>query len=84
MPRLPGYGHDRRIASSARTLLRQGQLTDQSAADLAAMARASVPDYSQLLWPTIEAVRALGGSGSIDEIVETPHQPNQPKLSALG
>lgn len=35
------------------------------------MARASVPDYSQLLWPTVEAVRALGGSGSIDEIVET-------------
>jgi restriction system protein len=34
------------------------------------MAGAPVPDYSQLLWPTIEAVRALGGSGSIDEIVE--------------
>src|SRR6266508_2976104 len=35
------------------------------------MSRALVPDYSQLLWPTVEAVRALGGSGSIDEIVET-------------
>jgi len=34
------------------------------------MAGPSVPDYSQLLWPTIEALRALGGSGSIDEIVE--------------
>ena len=34
------------------------------------MARTSVPDYSKLLWPTIEAVQALGGSGSIDEIVE--------------
>jgi len=34
------------------------------------MAGSSVPDYSQLLWPTIEALRALGGSGSIDEIVE--------------
>jgi restriction system protein len=35
------------------------------------MAGALVPDYSQLLWPTVDAVRALGGSGSIDEIVET-------------
>lgn len=35
------------------------------------MARASVPDYSQLLWPTVAALRTLGGSGSIDEIVET-------------
>jgi restriction system protein len=35
------------------------------------MAQALVPDYSQLLWPTVAAVRALGGSGSIDEIVET-------------
>ncbi|MBM7083793.1 MULTISPECIES: restriction endonuclease [Micromonospora] len=34
------------------------------------MARTSIPDYSQLLWPTAEAVRTLGGSGSIDEIVE--------------
>jgi len=34
------------------------------------MAQAVVPDHSQLQWPTIEAVRALGGSGSIDEIVE--------------
>ncbi|MDG4803559.1 restriction endonuclease [Micromonospora sp. WMMD980] len=34
------------------------------------MARALVPDYSQLLWPTVAAVQALGGSGSIDEIVE--------------
>jgi restriction system protein len=35
------------------------------------MARVSVPDYAQLLWPTVEAVQTLGGSGSIDEIVET-------------
>jgi restriction system protein len=35
------------------------------------MAVSSVPDYAQLLWPTVEALRALGGSGSIDEIVET-------------
>src|SRR5690349_16054419 len=34
------------------------------------MTAPSVPDYSQLLWPTVEAVRELGGSGSIDEIVE--------------
>ncbi|MEV6518953.1 restriction endonuclease [Micromonospora chalcea] len=34
------------------------------------MPRTSIPDYSQLLWPTVEAVRTLGGSGSIDEIVE--------------
>ena len=35
------------------------------------MAGISVPDYSQLLWPTVDALSALGGSGSIDEIVET-------------
>lgn len=35
------------------------------------MTRALVPDYAQMLWPTVEAVQALGGSGSIDEIVET-------------
>jgi restriction system protein len=35
------------------------------------MPRGTVPDYAQLLWPTVEAVQALGGSGSIDEIVET-------------
>lgn len=29
-----------------------------------------VPPYSDLLWPTLRAVRELGGSGSIDEIVE--------------
>jgi restriction system protein len=34
------------------------------------MAGITVPDYSQLLWPTVDAVRGLGGSGSIDEIVE--------------
>jgi restriction system protein len=30
----------------------------------------SVPSYADLLWPTIKAIRALGGSGSNDEIVE--------------
>jgi restriction system protein len=35
------------------------------------MAAVSLPDYLQWYWPTVEAVRALGGSGSIDEIVET-------------
>jgi restriction system protein len=35
------------------------------------MSPAAVPDYSQLLWPTIQALRTLGGSGSIDEIAET-------------
>ena len=30
----------------------------------------SIPNYSDLHWPTIEAVRKLGGSGSIEEIVE--------------
>jgi restriction system protein len=30
----------------------------------------SVPSYADLLWPTIKAIRALGGSGSINEIVE--------------
>jgi restriction system protein len=30
----------------------------------------SVPSYVELLWPTVKAIRALGGSGSISEIVE--------------
>jgi restriction system protein len=29
-----------------------------------------VPSYVELLWPTLEAIRAIGGSGSIEEIVE--------------
>lgn len=33
------------------------------------MAQVTVPAYSDLLWPTVSAVRTLGGSGSIDEIV---------------
>jgi restriction system protein len=42
----------------------------RAAAKLAAMAPVTVPAYSDLLWPTLSAVRTLGGSGSIDEIVE--------------
>ncbi|MFB9238138.1 restriction endonuclease [Plantactinospora siamensis] len=34
------------------------------------MSSARVPDQAKLLWPTVQAVRTLGGSGSIDEIVE--------------
>jgi len=30
----------------------------------------SIPSHADLMWPTIKALRALGGSGSIDEIVE--------------
>ena len=30
----------------------------------------SVPSYAELLWPSVQAIRAPGGSGSIDEIVE--------------
>jgi restriction system protein len=30
----------------------------------------SVPSYADLLWPTVKALRDLGGSGSINEIVE--------------
>jgi restriction system protein len=30
----------------------------------------SVPTHADLMWPTIKAIRALGGSGSISEIVE--------------
>jgi restriction system protein len=30
---------------------------------------AEIPQYHELLWPTITALRILGGSGSIDEIV---------------
>lgn len=34
------------------------------------MSTSSLPRYQDLLWPTIVALRDLGGSGSIDEIVE--------------
>jgi hypothetical protein len=34
------------------------------------MTGANLPQYLQLLWPTIVALRDLGGSGSIEEIVE--------------
>jgi Mrr N-terminal domain len=30
----------------------------------------SIPSHADLMWPTIKALRALGGSGSINEIVE--------------
>jgi len=33
------------------------------------MTQADIPAYSDLLWPTIVAVRRLGGSGSIAEAV---------------
>lgn len=33
------------------------------------MSDAEVPPYHKLLWPTVTALRALGGSGSIEEIV---------------
>lgn len=34
------------------------------------MSQPDIPAYSDLLWPTIVAVRRLGGSGSIDEIAD--------------
>jgi hypothetical protein len=36
-----------------------------------AMAAADVPQYTEVLLPTLQAVAELGGSGSIGEIVET-------------
>lgn len=33
------------------------------------MVHVEVPQYQQLLWPTVLAMRSLGGSGAIDEIV---------------
>ncbi len=30
----------------------------------------AIPPYSDFLWPTLQAVRAIGGSGAIDEIVK--------------
>src|ERR1700733_1816478 len=35
------------------------------------MAIADVPQYNEMLWPTLQAVAELGGSASIGEIVET-------------
>ena len=34
------------------------------------MNRVDIPPYQELLWPTLLAVRDLGGSGSIEEVVE--------------
>lgn len=34
------------------------------------MSTSVVPPYTELLWPTVSAVRGLGGSGSIDEVNE--------------
>ena len=33
--------------------------------------RVTVPKYQDLLWPTVQALRELGGSGSIAEIEQT-------------
>lgn len=35
------------------------------------MTDVSIPAYSDLLWPTLKAVRAIGDSGTIQEIVES-------------
>src|ERR1700729_687896 len=35
------------------------------------MAKANVPQYNEMLWPVVQAVAELGGSGSIGEIVDT-------------
>jgi len=35
------------------------------------MPKANVPQYSEMLWPVVQAVAELGGSASIGEIVET-------------
>lgn len=35
------------------------------------MAKAEVPPYNEMLWPTLKAVADLGGSASISEIEET-------------
>ena len=35
------------------------------------MATADVPQYNEMLWPTLQAVAELGGSASIGEIIET-------------
>jgi hypothetical protein len=29
-----------------------------------------IPSYNDLLWPTLDAVKAIGDSGTIEEIVE--------------
>ncbi|MEJ7651333.1 MAG: hypothetical protein WKF57_20165 [Nakamurella sp.] len=34
------------------------------------MSAPEIPQYQTLLWPTVVAMRDLGGSGSIEEIVE--------------
>jgi restriction system protein len=57
--RLTGSHHD----GPDRELIRQQNGETMAAAD--------VPHYSEMLWPTLQAVAELGGSASIGEIVET-------------
>jgi hypothetical protein len=45
------------------------------------MSQSDIPAYSDLLWPTIVAVRRLGGSRSIDEIADARHPPNPTPLT---
>jgi hypothetical protein len=65
-----------KIESPARSPLSLGGLrctvagpTDGS--DDRGMADVEVPQYHELLWPTLQAVSELGGSASISEIMET-------------
>lgn len=57
-----GPQHVPRLERSARPSSRMRQAVRMSLSGL--------PRYQDLLWPTILALRDLGGSGSIDEIVE--------------
>lgn len=34
------------------------------------MAKTAIPNQFELMWPTLEALKALGSSGRIEEIVE--------------
>lgn len=54
---LPGFVDLMRIAATRGRI--EGMAT-----------RHTVPPYTELLWPTLQAIEAAGGSASIDEIVD--------------
>lgn len=56
--------------SWAKSACCQSVAADIGLREICRMSQSDVPAYSDLLWPTIVAVRGLGGSGSIDEIAE--------------
>lgn len=70
-----GAGHAEAVATpcaqgKSRDVLRSRYASIGEGCDRVTSPAVSVPTYDQLLWPTINALRDLGGSGAISEINE--------------